>query len=274
MNRNHATVIYAMGCARGAAMAALKPADLDTLTDDQITARLLPVMGRVPMATEDQLAEWVADDEGGMVLDGLEGFRWWRKRRRSPVAAAVVTPAPAQNWATLHGLDDLGGGKWKKRLKRLGKNLKKVAGFAIAPTMGGIKGIKKQIEFAKNNKGLLVGAAGLLTGNPALITAGQLLKKQDSAPSQGQAMPEAVDVAQPYQVAMPAYRSQYAPAEQYPTAQADTGQVKRLQDEEKPQVVGINWNGIVESMKANPVPWAVGTGGVLYLLTRRNNHAS
>lgn len=264
-------IIYALGCARGAAMAALCPADLDTLTDDQIVARMLPVMGRAPMATESQLAEWLADDDGGMVLDGLDGFRWWRKRRRrAPVA--VVTPAPAANWATLHGLDALDGSKkWKKRLKRLGKNLKKVAQVAVMTTQGGVKGIKKQVRIARENpKAFLTAAVSLATGNPAgLAKAAQQYSQDRAARKAGAAEPEApmTDPETRYEqaYAAPAARSYaaYAPEPVY-------GQVTRLpQEEEKPRVVGLNWGGIADSIKANPVPWAVGAGVGLYLITRR-----
>ncbi len=288
---SHPSIIYALGCARGAAMSALCPADLDTLTDDQIVARIVPVMGRAPLATESQLSEWIAADEGG--LYGLDDIWKWRRTRAAPTAekiarwrmvrrmrqaqaaAAPVTPeAPAANWAALHGLDALDGSKkWKKRLKRLKKNLKIVAAFAVGPTMGGKKGIEEQIKFVKKNP-LLVTAAGLFTGNPLLIKAGQELKKRKdagktTAPAEAEPAP-AMDATMAYQAPAAQRLPAYAALADYAPTTADTGPVTRLAPDEAPgRVVGLNWGGIADSIKANPVPWALGAATGLYLITRR-----
>lgn len=309
-----AILLHALGCANGAAMAALKPREIDTLSDAEIMERVLPLMGRTPMATSEQLNGWL--------LNGLDGINvaWWDKvqqnprlRQRyswllrnpgfrrafemarakaqaqaaAPVTAAVTavtatSAAPVTNWATLHGLDDLEG--WGKRLKRLKKNLRKVAKFAVMPTQGGIKGIKAQFKFAKNNKGLLVGAAGLLTANPALMKIGKELNNYDKsrrAQDDYNAMAARAGVAPVTDSAMTdapasaAINSSYAGGGY--SMQPAEGQVTRLaqpDSEDRPRVVGFNWGGIVDNMKENPVPWALGGATALYLLTRSNRNAA
>lgn len=289
---SHPSIIYALGCARGAAMAALCPADLDTLTDDQIVARIVPVMGRAPLATESQLSEWIAADEGG--LYGLDDIWKWRRTRAAPTAeniarwrmvrrmrqaqaaAAPVTPeAPAANWAALHGLDALDGSKkWKKRLKRLKKNLKKVAAFAVMPTQGGIKGISQQVKLVKENpKAFLTAAFSLATGNPAGLAKAYGQYQQDraagTAPAEAEPAP-AMDATMAYQAPAAQRLPAYAAYTDYAPAPADTGPVTRLAPDEAPgRVVGLNWGGIADSIKANPVPWALGAATGLYLITRR-----
>lgn len=292
MNR-HPTIVYALGCARGAAMSALCPADLDTLTDDQIVAKIAPLMGRVPMASDSDLRGWLQEDG----LAGLDDIWTWRRTRAAPTAENIarwrmvrrmrqaqaatpaVTPAaPAANWATLHGLDALDGSKkWKKRLKKLGKNLKKVASFAVMPTQGGIKGISQQIKLVKEHpKAFLTAAVSLATGNPAGVAKafGQYrLDKAGAAPTAPTAPDAApnMDATMAYQPPAAPSLPTYAPASyaDYTASQPDTGQVTRLAPDDAGRVVGLNWGGIADHIKANPVPWALGAATGLYLITRR-----
>ena len=72
----------------------------------------------------------------------------------------------------------------------------------------------------------------------------------------------------------PMYQPQSAPvyAQSLAAPQPQYGGVQRLtQDEtEQPKIVGISGAGIVENIKKNPIPWALGAGAVVLLLMRNN----
>lgn len=238
---NH--TLHALACANGAAMRSLSAHQLHGLNEDQMASVILQAMPGAPLASSQQLESW---------------------------AYGVL------NDAGLGGLDDLG--RLKKLKKKLRGAVKKVA-------KAHVKFVSKQAQYArKNPMAVLSIAAGAATGNPALIKAGIRKAAQDKvkrtvqaklAKAQAKIQTVADDIApfveQANQVVQqggdlvdqlmplydrfgnPLYRANGEPA---------LGEVTRLpMADDQPRIVGLSLDGIVDTIKANPVPWLI-AGGV------------
>jgi hypothetical protein len=117
--------------------------------------------------------------------------------------------------------------------------------------------------------------------------------QQSFAPVQPQYTPPAAPAPAPQYQAPPAPRQTFAPAPvqyeqpQYQAPQqtfapaavdpfANFNNVQRLapaddEQEEKPKIVGLSTAGIMQSIKANPIPWTVGGLGLGFVLYRAMN---
>lgn len=268
-------MIYAIGCANGAAMRAIPKGRIAELSEDEMVCMIIPHVGKVPMATSRQLQEWA--------LSALSED---------------------------DGLGDLG--RWKG-FKKIKNAIKKVAKIAVAPIKAVAKGVKHAAkEIKRYAPQALTALVGVVTLQPALLQqaaagvvkqkmASQAAKKQQKeitkANAQAQAEYDAL-VAQAMQptATAPAPKPAATPAPKpaatvYPTYQAQPaasqraaasstglstpatvpGVVTRLNAEtgpESPRIVGMNWTGLMDNIKANPVPWAIGAGGLLLILRR------
>lgn len=220
---------------------------LKKLNDAQIMAKVKPWLGKVPPQSEKALDNWVASSI-------------------NPQATQANQLADLSELAELDGL---------------GKKLKKLAKKVVAP----IKKVYKKLEDSKIVKKIarpLAYAVGAVTGTVSLVAAADKARnaaisaKNESKinaqiyDAQQAQITEAFAPQQPPQAAM--YNPSYSQPQNLAPQQPQNGQVQRLaQEEERPKVVGLSAQGIIDNIKANPLPWGVGAAALVFLLTRNNN---
>lgn len=219
---------------------------LKKMSDDQIIQKTLPFINRVPAKTEQDLDNWLVK---------------------------VVNPYAS----TSSQLADLGE---LAELDGFGKKLKKLAKKAIAPikklAVDPLKKVFKKLEDNKIVKKIarpLAYAVGAATGTMSVIQSLDQARSAAIAGKNADAINDQVYQAQQAEVTAafaPPPVQQAAPLPTYQDAQY--GQVQRLaQEDEKPKIVGLSANGIMDNIKQNPIPWAVGAGALLLLVMRNNN---
>ena len=241
----------------GAMMHAL-PRDkqqLKKMSDAQIIQKSRPFINRVPAKNEQELDNWLV---------------------------SVVNPY-ASNSNQLADLSELA------ELDGLGKKLKKLAKKAIAPikklAVDPLKKAFKKLEDSSTVKKIarpLAYAIGAATGTISAVQSLDQARSAAIAGKQAAAINDQVYQAQQAEVAAAFAPSPVQQAAPLPTYQpqsleqqaAQYGQVQRLSqdnEQERPQIVGISANGIMDNIKQNPIPWAVGAGALLLLVMRNNN---
>lgn len=262
--------------AYGALMHAL-PRDavaLKRMTEQQMVDQAAPWVNRVPPQTEVKLHAW---------------------------AAKAINPQAT-------GLGDLGD---LAELEGLGKKLKKVAKKVVAvhKKVGKALTSKKLAKPFAIAVGVATGTLPAVMKLNALREKVRAAKKAAQAQTgqsdaqieaeveaQAQAQLRAEDQAQTQQAA-PVYQTQYAaqqsfapvqpqyeqPQQTFAPAQADPftsfNNVQRLapaddEQAERPKIVGLSAAGIMESIKANPIPWTVGGLGLGFVIYRAMNNPS
>ena len=242
--------------AYGAIMHAL-PRDasaLERMTEKQMFDQVSPWVNRVPPQTELKLDTWTVQ---------------------------AVNPQ-AKGLGDLGDLAELAG--MKKKLKKVAKKIAKPLAFAGAAFLGP------------------AAASALAKANKARTVARKLRdvrnnvrnQKKSAQTEQAAAQIEVEEQAQPQSAPMyePQYETQqsfapvqpqYAPMYQAPQQSfAETrrqepqtnpfidrfNNVQRLapaEQEDRPKIVGISTAGIMQSIKANPIPWTIGSLGVGFL---------
>lgn len=157
----------------------------------------------------------------------------------------------------LDGLDDLDG--LKKKLKKVAKKVvqahKKVAKALTS------KKLARPFAYAI---GAATGTIGLVAKAEQMPVFEQPTFEQPSF-NQG-FMPNSAPSF------MPQSQPQYTPSMSVQQPINYTQPVQRLEqpdDQEQGRIVGLNTQGIMDSIKANPLPWAVGAGVLVLLVTRR-----
>lgn len=226
-------IIHALGCANGAAMRSLNASQLLGLNEDQLAAVIVSAMPGAPLASSQQLESW---------------------------AYGVLSNAG------LGGLDELG--KLKKKLKKLKKTVSKVAKAVVKNPMA---------------------IVGVATGNPVLIKAslrqvaqnkikGAIQRKKAQALARvQQAAQEVVPVVQDVQQIVQqgqqiaSEAGNWLPTKELLPPEPTLGRVERLpMADDDPRIVGLSLDGIVDSIKANPVPWLVAGGVAVWVWGNRH----
>lgn len=247
---------------------------LKRMTESEIISKTLPFVNRVPPKNEQALDNWLA-------------------KTVNPNANTPNQLADLSELAELEGL----GRKLKKLAKKIVAPIKKLA---VDP----LKKVFKKLEDSSTVKKIvrpLAYVAGVATGTVGLVAAAdkarnaaiaakreekinnQVYQAQQAQITEAFApvptqepiyQPQSAPVSQPN---APIYQPQSAPvyAQSLAAPQPQYGGVQRLtQDEtEQPKIVGISGAGIMENIKKNPIPWALGAGAVVLLLMRNNQPA-
>lgn len=220
---------------------------LKKMSDAQIIQKSRPFINRVPAKTEQDLDNWLVK---------------------------AINPY-AENSNQLADLSELA------ELEGLGKKLKKLAKKAIAP----LKKTFKKLEDSKIVKKIarpLAFAVGAVTGTVGLVAAADKARNAAIAAKNEGKINAQIHQAQQAEIAAAFAPSPVQQAAPLPTYQpqslapqaAQYGQVQRLSqdnEQERPQIVGISANGIMDNIKQNPIPWAIGAGALLLLVMRNNN---
>lgn len=272
-------MIYAMGCANGAAMRAIPVGSLAALSEDEMVCMIIPHVGKAPMATSRQLQDWAmsANDDAG--LGELGRWKGWKKLKNAVKKVAKIAVAPIKAVA--------------KSVQHAATEVKRYAPQALTALVGVVTMQPALLQQA---------AAGVVKQKMSSQAAKQQQKEITKANAQAQAEYDAL-VAQAMQPAVPVTTAPAKPvtatapaktpaAAVYPAYQAPVnngrpgnaassngmtvpapvpGVVTRLNAEtgpESPRIVGMNWKGLMDNIKANPVPWAIGAGGLLLILRR------
>lgn len=242
---------------------------LTAMSEDQITLKTLPFINRVPAKTEQVLDNWLA---------------------------STINHRPNQ-LADLSELADLDG---------IGKKLKKVAKKVAKAHVKVLKAPVKLAKKAAKSKVIkkiarpLAYAVGAMTGTAAIVakadqirTAARKAKAKLKATANKYGLNEPTEQPQVQEQAdpMPMFNdtatSSFMPQSSFvETSKPDyqnnesiqrfnqnyQNPVQRLsQEDEKPKIVGLSANGIMDNIKQNPIPWAVGAGALLLLVMRNNN---
>lgn len=232
---------------------------LKRMTESEIISKTLPFVNRVPPKNEQALDNWLA-------------------KTVNPNANTPNQLADLSELAELEGL----GSKLKKLAKKIVAPIKKLA---VDP----LKKVFKKLEDSSTVKKIarpLAYAVGVATGTAGLVAAADKArnaaidaKNQEKINNQVYQAQQAqiTEAFAPVPTQEPIYQPQSAPvyAQSLAAPQPQYGGVQRLtQDEtEQPKIVGISGAGIVENIKKNPIPWALGAGAVVLLLMRNNQPA-
>jgi len=254
---------------------------LKRMSESEIISKTLPFVNRVPPKTEQALDNWLA-------------------KTVNPNANTPHQLADLSELAELEGL----GKKLKKLAKKVVAPIKKLA---VDP----LKKVFKKLEDSSTVKKIvrpLAYVAGAVTGTVGLVAAADQARNATIAAKNGEKINNQVYQAQQAQikevfaapVAEPVYQApaapvptpqQTKPTPQQPKKPSHTvayaggssggqafndgyGNVQYLpQQQEQPQIVGISGAGIVENIKNNPLPWALGAGALVLLLMRNNQPA-
>ena len=280
--------------AYGAIMHAL-PRDasaLKRMTEQQMVDQAKPWINRVPPQTEHQLDTWTVKAVNPQAtglgdlgdLAELSGLKKKLKKVAKKVGGAVKKVAKAHAKVLFN--------------KKLAVPFAAVLGTVTGtlPAMLKVKALREKIIAAK--KAAKNGQSDAQIEAEAEAEAQAQLRAEEQAQAQQQAAPvyqappapvyqtqQSFAPVQPQytQPAAPAYQ---APAPQYQTQQtfapapvdpfANFNNVQRLQpadieQEEQPKIVGLSAAGIMQSIKANPIPWTVGGLGLGFVLYRAMN---
>ena len=226
---------------------------LKKMSDQQIILKSRPFINRVPAKTEQDLDNWLVKSINPNAND-------------------------SNQLADLSELAELEG---------LGKKLKKVAKKAVAPikklAVDPLKKAFKKLEDSSTIKKIarpLAYAVGAATGTISAVQSLDQARSAAIAGKQADAINNQIYQAQQAEVAAafaPPPVQQAAPLPTYQPQSlapqtAQYGQVQRLaQEDEQPKIVGLSTQGIMDNIKQNPIPWAVGAGALLLLVMRNNN---
>lgn len=289
--------------AYGAMMHAL-PRDasaLKRMTEKQIVDQASPWVNRVPPQTEVKLHAWAAKainpqatglgDLGD--LSELAGLGKKLKKAAKKITSGVKKVA--KKVVAVH----------KKVGKALtSKKLAKPFAFVLGAATGTLPAIMKlnklrdQVRAAKKSAQAQTGMTDAQIEAEAEAEAQAQLRAEEQAQAQQQAAPvyqappaPVYQTQQTFAPVQPQYTQPAAPAYQAPAPQYQTQQtfapapvdpfanfnnVQRLQpadseQEEQPKIVGLSAAGIMQSIKANPIPWTVGGLGLGFILYRAMN---
>lgn len=279
--------------AYGAMMHAL-PRDasaLKRMTEKQIIDQATPWVNRVPPQTEVKLHAWAAKainpDAKGLGdlgdLAELEGFSKRLKKFAKKITSGVKKVA--KKVVVVH----------KKAAKALtSKKLLKPFAFAVGavtgtlPAMMELNKIRDQVRAQRKAAQAQTGQTGQTDEQieaEAKAEAQAQLRAEEQAQAQQQAQQQAAPVYQPQYTTQQSFapvQPQYqAPQKQnFVTAQAEPfanfNNVQRIapaDQEDRLKIVGISRKGIMESIKANPIPWTVGGLSLVFILSRAMNQS-
>lgn len=233
---------------------------LKNLTDEQLKARFMPWMGKVPPQSEQKLNNWLASSINPNTtqahqladlselaeLDGLgKKLKKLAKKVVAPIKKIAVDPL-------------------KKAFKKLEDNkiVKKIArplAYAVGAATGTISAVQ-QLDQARN---AAIAAKNESKINDQVFEAQQAQITAAFAPEPVQAAPVMTPQAAPIiQSFIPQQPQSLAP-------QFSNDRVQRLApQDEQPRIVGLNTQGIIDHIKQNPVPWAIGAGALLFVMMR------
>ncbi len=230
------------------------------MPDVDILKRMSKFIGRVPPKSEKALENWVAKSINKKVNDSSQ----------------------LADLGELAALDGIG-----KKLKKLAKKaVEPIKKLAVDP----LKKVFKKLEDSNTVKKIarpLAYAAGVVTGTVGIVAAAdQARNAAVAAKQQSKINNQVYDVQQAQidaalqtaqndnlPVSYPQGQAQqsFASSNQLAPQQPTYSSVQRLaQEEEQPKVVGLNTQAIMDNIKQNPIPWALGGFGVLWLITRNN----
>ena len=282
--------------AYGAIMHAL-PRDavaLKRMTEQQMINQAAPWVNRVPPQTELKLDTWtvqavnpIAKGLGDLGdLAELEGLKKKLKKVAKKIAKAPIKLVKAQVKIVKKAAKS-------KVMKKIARPLAYAVG-AVTGTVGVVAKADQIRNAALKAKAKMKAQAAEYGINseseqsaaqPAAIYQEQPSFAHEQAPAPQYQTQQSFAPVQPQytQPAAPAYQ---APAPQYQTQQtfapapvdpfANFNNVQRLQpadseQEEQPKIVGLSAAGIMQSIKANPIPWTVGGLGLGFVLYRAMN---
>lgn len=256
-------------CVNGAMLHALPVSfsRLKRLSVNDMAARISPWVGKVPPKNQQHVNAWLA--------------HLARRQQRQNIVNG------------LHGLDELAElDGFRKRLKRafkkvvdvhkkIGKALtsKKLA-KPFAFVLGAATGTLPLMMDINNLRNKM--RAGRAAASEAKNQAAAEAQAEAEAQQQQQAEQAEYDAQQAaynaqLQQQQQAQRSYQPPQPSYVSApqQAQFNPIQRLQpddgQEDQPRVVGLSAAGIMDHIKANPIPWAIGAGLAVYVVTRPKN---
>lgn len=232
------------------------------MPDLEILKRMSKVVGRVPPKNEKALDNWVAKS----------------------INQKVTNSSQLADLGELAALEGIG-----RRLKKLAKKIVE----PIKKVVEANKKVFKKLEDSKIVKKIvrpLAYAVGVATGTVSYVAAADKARNAAIAAKREEKLNNQVYDAQQAQIdaalqsaPLPStdnlqvnspqsqVQQQFTPSYPLATPQPHYGGVQRLaQDEPQPQVVGFNTAAIIDNIKQNPIPWAIGGFGVLYLITRNN----
>lgn len=283
--------------AYGAIMHAL-PRDasvLKQMTEQQMFAQASPWVNRVPPQTEVKLHAWIAKSINPKAtglgdlgdLSELEGIGKKLKKLAKKIVKAPVKLVKAQVKIV------------KKAAKsKIVRKLARPLAYAVGAATGTIgivakadkirtaaRKVKAKIKAQAQEYGLTADAEQPAPEQPAAqepVYQEQDQQQQSFAPEQPVAPQYSTQqsFAPRQQQAAPVYQ---APQQTFAPAQADPfanfNNVQRLapadgEQDEQPKIVGLSAAGIIENIKAHPIPWTLGGLGVGFVLYQAMNKPS